>query len=248
MRKLTPKQLERLRGIAVASLKVPELDRPDLGIAPEDLLVACDAALGVDACEDEGDEEERRALVERYHQSCANAWRRRRGAQVGSSRAEWLRGPGCVRLSASFLSDRSGGNWRGGVDLDLVAIHAEARRLRESPASPWISFPEDVQRGKGQQRVQVRVPREMLLGIADALVGAVSVDDAGHRFYHWENPEIPRPCSTCREVRDVNSALARIDSARAQLMSTWATTLGVPVEMVERLLFEFNALPMQVLR
>lgn len=247
MRKLTSKQLARLRGIATASLEMPESDRPDLGIAPEDLLVACDAVLGVDALEDE-DADERRALVETYRQSCADAWRRRRGAQVGPSRAEWLLGPGCVRFSASFLSDRSGGNRRGDVDLDLVAIHAEARRLRESPGSPWISFPEDVQRGKGQQRIQIRVSREMLLGIADALVGAVNAADAGHRFYHWQNPEIPRPCSTCREARDVNSVLARIASARVQLMSSWAATLGVPVETVERLLFEFNALPTKVLQ
>jgi hypothetical protein len=45
-----------------------------------------------------------------------------------------------------------------------------------------------------------------------------------------------------------SSILARIDSARAQLMNTWAATLGVPVETVERLLFEFNALPREGLQ
>ena len=238
MRKLTSKQLECLRGLAAASLEMLQADRPDLGIAPEDLLVACDAALGIDAFEDEN-ADERGALIETYQLACVAAWERRRGAQVGPSRAEWLLGPGCVRFSAT---------WGANVDLDRVAIHAEAWRLRENLASPWILLPEDVQHGRGQQRRQIRVPREILLGIADALVGIVNAADAGHRFHHWQNPDTPRPCPTCREARDVNSILARIDSARVQLMSTWAATLGVPVETVERLLFEFNALPMKGLQ
>lgn len=160
MRKLTSKQLECLRCIATASLEMPQADRPDLGIAPEDLLVACDAALGIDAFEDENTEE-RDALIETYQLACAVAWERRRGAQVGPSKAEWLLGPGCVRFSAAFLSNCRGGTRRANVDLDRGAIHAEAWRLRESPASPWISFPEDVQHGSNQQRRQIRVPREM---------------------------------------------------------------------------------------
>lgn len=75
-RKLTAPQLERLRSIATASLETPESARPDLGIAPEDLIVACDVALGYDALENE-DEDERSALVDTYRQSCANAWKRR---------------------------------------------------------------------------------------------------------------------------------------------------------------------------
>jgi len=75
MRKLTTKQLQRLRGIATTSLELPKPDRPDLGIAPEDLIVACDVVLGHDALEDE-DEDERRALIETYRRSCAEAWRR----------------------------------------------------------------------------------------------------------------------------------------------------------------------------
>jgi hypothetical protein len=74
MQKLNSKQLQRLRGIATASLELSKPDRPDLGIAPEDLIVACDVALGYDTLESE-DEDERRALVETYHQRCAEAWR-----------------------------------------------------------------------------------------------------------------------------------------------------------------------------
>ena len=76
MRKLTSKQLQRLRGIAAASLELSKPDRPDLGIASEDLIVACDVVLGHDALEDE-DEDERRALIETYRRSCAEAWKRR---------------------------------------------------------------------------------------------------------------------------------------------------------------------------
>jgi hypothetical protein len=76
MRKLTSRQLRRLRGIAGASLELPKPNRPDLGITPEDLIVACDVALGYDALENE-DEDERHALIETYHRSCAEAWKRR---------------------------------------------------------------------------------------------------------------------------------------------------------------------------
>ena len=86
----------------------------------------------------------------------------------------------------------------------------------------------------------------MLLGIADALTGAADADDTGHRFYHWENPGVPRPCSTCRETRDAHDA--RVKTARARLVHAWSTTLGVPVETIEQLLLDFNHLPRKVLR
>jgi hypothetical protein len=81
MRKLAAKQLERLRGIAVMSLEAAPSAPPvrfDFGVAPEDLVVACDRALGWDemAEEDEGD---KHALVETSHQRCAAAWKCRHG-------------------------------------------------------------------------------------------------------------------------------------------------------------------------
>ena len=75
MRKLTSQQLERLRALAVASLELPRTNRMDFGMAPEDLFVACERALGWDDNSDEGDADERRALVETSHQRCAQAWR-----------------------------------------------------------------------------------------------------------------------------------------------------------------------------
>ena len=38
MRRLTSKQLVHLRGIATASLEMPESDRPDLGIAAKSII------------------------------------------------------------------------------------------------------------------------------------------------------------------------------------------------------------------
>lgn len=75
MHKLTPGQLERLRGIAVETLESAPSSRIDFGMAPEDLVVACDRALGWDEMAEE-DDDERRALVETSHQQCAAAWRR----------------------------------------------------------------------------------------------------------------------------------------------------------------------------
>lgn len=74
MRKLTAKQLERLRGIAVKALESTPPSRLDFGGAPEDLVVACDRALGWDEMVEE-DDDERRALVETSHQHCAAAWK-----------------------------------------------------------------------------------------------------------------------------------------------------------------------------
>lgn len=76
MQRLTTKQLERLRGVAKSALKKPLEDRPDLGIAPEDLLVACDRVLGLDSPDEEMDDDEWQAIVATSHQECAKAWRR----------------------------------------------------------------------------------------------------------------------------------------------------------------------------
>lgn len=78
MRKLTAKQLEHLRALAVTSLESPLTSRVDFGIASEDLVVACDRALGWDDMAEE-DEVEKHALVETSHAWCAAAWRSRHG-------------------------------------------------------------------------------------------------------------------------------------------------------------------------
>ena len=59
--RLTPKQLRTLREGA-----------------EEDLLVACDRALGLDSL-DEVDGDERLGIVETSHRMCVVAWSRRRG-------------------------------------------------------------------------------------------------------------------------------------------------------------------------
>lgn len=59
-------------------LDLPPGARADFKIAPEDLVVACDRALGWDEMAEE-DEGERRARVQISHQWCAAAWRFRHG-------------------------------------------------------------------------------------------------------------------------------------------------------------------------
>lgn len=80
-RKLTQPKLEHLRKIATASLAgKPQLRRErhdKLGVAPEDLVVACDRALRWDAMEEE-EAAERRALYEDAHVRCALAWKKRK--------------------------------------------------------------------------------------------------------------------------------------------------------------------------
>jgi len=130
---------------------------------------------------------------------------------------------------------------RVSVEVTAAEIDAAARVLRDRPDYLAHSFDGGIRRGKGWQAVPIVVPRAMLIGIADALSGAVDVDDAGHRFYHWESPSSPRPCSDCRETRDADAA--RAEGAREVLLRKWTGVLGVPAETIEGLLAEFGRLP-----
>lgn len=82
-------------------------------------------------------------------------------------------------------------------------IAQAAKVLRERPDCEVHAYQGCIRRpGKRRQHVPVHIPRETMLGIADALSGAVDDEDAAHRFYHWEHPDTPRPCGGCRETRD----------------------------------------------
>lgn len=83
MRSLAQRQLERLRQMAAAALEAPVLDRPDFGMAPEDLVVACDRALGWDSMDEESDEE-KLALRATSHARCRDAWNLVRKAARGA--------------------------------------------------------------------------------------------------------------------------------------------------------------------
>jgi hypothetical protein len=148
MRKLTSKQLRRLRGIAAASLELPKPDRPDLGIAPEDLIVACDVVLGRDALEDE-DEDERRALIETYRRSCAEAWKRRSlRKRVTKTHLSHCRHPRSERKLIWYTDSAKRSHIVGadcgqcGMSPNVSTPHGEyvsgPRRARQTGA-PWIS-------------------------------------------------------------------------------------------------------------
>lgn len=75
MRSLSTRQLEQLRKRATTALEMPYDVRPDFGMAPEDLVVACDRALGWDSM-DEEDDDEKQALRTTSHVQCREAWDR----------------------------------------------------------------------------------------------------------------------------------------------------------------------------
>lgn len=77
MRKLNEAQLYQLRAMAQLELELPRDARIDFGVAPEDLIVACDRATGADDMTEE-EEEERQALRTTSEERCAEAWKRRR--------------------------------------------------------------------------------------------------------------------------------------------------------------------------
>src|ERR1700751_5239193 len=167
------------------------------------------------------------------------------GDRVGPTRVKWLYGAGCARFSVNVQFGRSGTRR---IDVDVIAdqIHEAAMKLRERPDEATFIYEVGIQRGRGPQHVSIHVPRAMMLGIAAALEGAVDIDDAGHRFYHWERPGIPKPCSTCYETLEANDA--SVEAARNRFMLTWTTELGVTSETIERLLSDFGSLPRKASR
>lgn len=169
----------------------------------------------------------------------------RHSTQIGQTRVEWLYGAGCVQYTVYAQFGR-GGTQKISTDVTTDEIQEAAKTLRENPHAVTFAYQGKIRRGKGWQAVPIYVPRAVLIGIADALAGAIDADDAAHRFHHWENPGTTRPCSSCRETRDADDF--RVDGARAQLVCAWTAALGVPAETVERLLLEFSRLPRKALR
>ncbi len=164
---------------------------------------------------------------------------------TGPTRVRWLIGAQCVRFSVSMQFGR-GGIHLISVDATSGEICEAAKSLRDAPDAQAFEYRCNIRRGNSVQVVPLRVPREMMIGIADAVEGAADADDAGHRFHHWERPYLTRPCSSCREARLADDA--RVDAARAEFVSGWADRLGTSPEEVELLLSEFFLLPTKALR
>ncbi len=166
--------------------------------------------------------------------------------QTGQVRVEWLYGAGCAQFITLITFGRSVVH-RVKAKVRAPEIAEAARGLLERPDCLMHAFHGGIRRGRGGWHdVQIPVPRSLLLDIASALAGAIDDDDAGHRFYHWESPSSPRPCSSCRETRGADDA--RVDVARAQFILAWAGKLGVGVATIEQLLSEHMALPTKALR
>jgi len=156
--------------------------------------------------------------------------------------AHWLWGAGRLQFQARFRF----GKGKGGIhSLTVNVSHAEialaAARLRAAPDASHYEYDQVVQRGRGRQIVGIPVPRDVLLGIADALAGAVDADDAGHRFWHRDNPDSPRPCSTCRETLDAEGA--KVDALRAAFLARHARALQITPERLAAILAEYDRLP-----
>ncbi len=161
---------------------------------------------------------------------------------ISPASAKWLWGGQCCQFSASVRLGR-GGVHDLAVERSPDEIRGDAAALRARPPGEiHHDYLCAIRRGRGEQRIPVRVPREMLLGIADALAGAVDAEDAGHRFWHWDrgSTAAPRPCPDCRETRDAE--LERARAARAAFVEEWAGRLDAEVAEVEELLAGYQAL------
>ena len=157
-------------------------------------------------------------------------------AQTGQVGVEGLYGAKRAQFRTSVTFGRSGVH-HVKAEASTSEIAEAARELRERPDCPTHALHGGIRRGRGGWQ-QIPVPRAMLLGIADALAGVIDDDDAGHRFYHWESPSTPRPCSSCRETRGADDAPSRLrapDScSRGPPLAdraAWAATLAVAQAM-----------------
>jgi hypothetical protein len=123
----------------------------------------------------------------------------------------------------------------------LEEVAQVAQHLREHPELLVLRVPAALDLGQGPQDVGILVAREVLVGLAGAVEGAVDGQDAGHRFWHWRNPASPRPCADCPETIAAEDAAA--DQARAAFVTKWSTELGVEPRAVEDLLVDYAQLP-----
>lgn len=128
-------------------------------------------------------------------------------------------------------------------DPTLEEVGQVAQHLREHPELSALSLPATLDVGQGPREAGIRVPRDLLLGLADVVAGAVDDFDAGHRFWHWRNPSSPRPCADCPETVAAEDAAA--DQARAALVAKWSAQLEVEPRAVEDLLAEYAQLPVR---
>ncbi len=164
---------------------------------------------------------------------------------ISETHPRWLLGSGRCQFRASYRIGM-GGVHDLPVDLSPEEVQQAADALRAVPDAARYYLRTWIPRGKARQWIQIAVPRAMLIGIADAIAGAVDSDDAGHRFWHWSYPDSARPCSGCHETIDRENARATI--ARAELVERWAFALGTEESQVELLLAQYEALPRRVER
>ncbi len=152
----------------------------------------------------------------------------------------WLYGGRCFCFKASFRFG-NGGVHDLRTDVTREELLRDAQALRAHPHQAHHAYLAVIRRGRSQQAVLIPVPRAMMLGIADAIAGAADDDDAGHRFWHWENPGSPRPCSGCRDAMDAEDA--KVDQARSVFLARWAQHLSVPLSKIEEMIEEYRGLP-----
>lgn len=152
----------------------------------------------------------------------------------------WLLGSGCLQFQTSVRFGR-GGTHQLAVELTVQEVLQAAASLSRDLAVEFTRFHDVIRRGKNQQTVPIDVSRETILGIARALEGFVDEDDAGHRFWHWQYPGSPVPCSSCQETLADEDASA--EAARLSFLLRWSGTLGATTAQLEGMLSEYQGLP-----
>lgn len=160
----------------------------------------------------------------------------------------WLNESRRFQLTQRVRFGRSGTH-RLRVEVTVSDLLAAAALLRDHVglASTHEQWGAMVLRGRRAQVVQVRLPRKTLLAIADAIADvADDLDEAGHRFWHYDHPDVVRPCSSCRETLDAEDAFA--EKARVDLIGRWADALDVPKTTIETMLAQYAALPRKARR
>ena len=72
-----------------------------------------------------------------------------------------------------------------------------------------------IKQGRNDRVVPIQIPEQLIIDIANAIADAADAD-VGHRFYHYENPSVPKPCSSCSETKAAEES-ARLRRRRGEV-------------------------------
>lgn len=165
----------------------------------------------------------------------AKAWR------TSETHFQWLLGGQCFRFYA-YASFGKGGTHKVEIQVEADELRAAAAKLRGDLTLASITLGEaTIKRGRGEQKIPITAPREMVLGLAGSIGTLTHWNEIGHAVWHYENPNSKRPCDQCPET--IAAEDAAVDAARHAFVCAWAERLHTSEALISDLLADYAKLP-----